>query len=111
MNEIETTHCLPFEIAPWEYNIQGAPHFDRFRVGTCTGLCGNTKDSYDILAIENSSQGNGHLQDVFEWFEHSCRRDKRKLRVLEVWNKKFKKHLLKKRGFVGCGGDNVEKTF
>ena len=102
----QSSHGLYFEVAPWL-----APMFKRFRIGTCEGLWAVNNESYDILAIDNKEKGNGHLEDVFEWFENSCKRDNRDLRVLEVWNKKFMKHLIEKRGFTDIGGDNVIKYF
>jgi len=102
--EFKSTHDLPFEIAP---------HFEEgflnYRVGTCTGVyCWNEK-CYMILAIGNDKEGNGHLQDVFDWFENSCKLDKKNLMVLEIMNDRFKKHLLEKRGFIPCGEKNVIK--
>lgn len=93
--ELITTHDLPFEVAPWIND-----EFHRFRIGTCTGLWRHTPESYDILAIDNESPGNGHFEDVLEWFEHSSKRDKKVFRFLQVWNVSFKKHLGEKRGFV-----------
>lgn len=94
-----STHKLDFEICPWEVSKE----FMRFRIGTCDGLWRSTKDSFDILAISNSSPGNGHLEDVFDWFYNSCRRDKRNLRILELWNDNFKQHLINKKGFTLIG--------
>ncbi len=68
-------------------------------------------DSYDILSIRNRCKHNGHLEDVFEWFEKSCRRDKKVFRVLEVWNKRFKRHLIEKRGFMRYGKCHLQKSF
>lgn len=106
-SEFQTTHQKAFEIAPWS-----CADFDRFRVGSCEGLWTCRDGCYQILAIENTQSGNGHLNDVFEWFEHSSKRENLDLMVLEVWNKRFKKHLLKKRGFVAVPGtDHVIKRF
>jgi hypothetical protein len=105
MSEVfQSSHILDFEVTNW---IMGP--YIQFRIGTCHGLWNATGESYDILAIDNKEKGNGHLEDVFEWFENSCRRDNRDLKVLEVWNQKFKKHLIEKRGFIDIGGDNVIK--
>lgn len=101
-----STHNLYFEVADW---IMGP--YVQFRIGTCHGLWNVTDKSYDILAIDNKERGNGHLEDVFEWFKNSCRRDNKDLKVLEVWNKRFQKHLIEKRGFVDIGGNNVIKKF
>lgn len=91
--EFRTTHNLPFECA------QHVVH-KVFRVGTCHGQWGNTKDSFYILSIINNQKGNGHLQDVFEWFEHSCKRESMNLLVLCCFNKNFYQHLIDKRGFT-----------
>ncbi len=92
---MKTVHNLPFEVAPWIN-----PDFDRFRVGTVTGVWSSDPYYYNILGIDNSEKGNGHLEDVFQWFESSCKRDKKNFRILEVWNDDFKRHLIEKRGFT-----------
>jgi hypothetical protein len=94
-DNFKSTNNLPFEMATYI-----TPDFTAFRVGTCHGLFGFDGKSYAILAVQNENQGNGHLNDVFEWFENSCKRDKKNLMVLELWNDDFKKHLINKRGFV-----------
>lgn len=113
MDEFKTIHDLPFEVANWE-PIPGFPaakDFKRFRVGTCTGLWSSDEFSYSILAIDNSEKGNGHFEDVLQWFYNSCVRDKKKFMILEVWNSKLKKHLITKRGFKPNGLDNVELSY
>ena len=114
-----TKHKLPFESAPWELGdlmlkvgqdkVKPGEEFKLFRIGTCEGTWNSTDDSYQILAIINNKPGNGHFEDVLQWFEYSANRDKRKFRILEVWNEKLKKHLIKKRGFKAVGKDDVEK--
>ena len=106
MSKFKTAHKLQFKTAPWITS-----EFERFRVGTCDGLYRSTEDSFDILAITNEVPHNGHFEDVLQWFEHSCTEHKRVLRILEVWNQKFKAHLIARRGFIDIGKDNVEKTF
>lgn len=64
-----------------------------------------------ILSVINDVPGNGHFNDVLEWFENSCKRDGRLLRVREVWNKGLLTHMLTKRGFVHESGDNLIKQF
>lgn len=83
----------------------------KFRVGTIEGAWRATKKSYEILSIINSNPGNGHLTDVLEWFGSSCKRDKKSLVILELWNDGFKKHLIEKTGFKVKGKDNLEKKF
>lgn len=106
-NACITQHKLDFLAAPWPRNRE----WMLFKIGTCEGQWRSVNDAYEILSIINSIPGNGHLNDVFEWFEFSCKRDGKKLRILQLWNDKFKKHLLYKRGFIDIGNSNLEKTF
>jgi hypothetical protein len=115
---IITTHKLAFEVAPSPYasmELWGKAQMTEqlFRVGTCTGQWGSLKDSFYILSVVNSTPGNGHLQDVFEWFENSCKIYKRNLLVLEIMTPRFYEHLLGKRGFIELdeGKKNVVKIF
>jgi hypothetical protein len=103
--EFKTSHNLPFEDAPWKYSDE----FRRFRIGTCEGLWGSTPLTFDILAITNDVPGNGHFEDVLQWFSHSCRRDGKDLRIMEVWNKRLLKHLIEKRRFLSCGDHCIKK--
>lgn len=106
-----TEHALDFEVAPWVplIGMPAAEEYSKFRVGTCEGLWRSTKTSYDILAITNNVPGNGHFNDVLQWFEASCKRDKKDFVIQELWNKDLKEHLLKKRGFKVLKGDDVIK--
>ena len=100
----KSTHNLLFETAPFY-----TPDAIRFRVGTCTGIYSYESTKYIIIGITNHEQGNGHLDDVFEWFENSCKRDKKNLMVAEIMNRRFRKHLIEKRGFTALDEDNVIK--
>ena len=102
----QSEHNLIFEVAPYPLNIDSKKEWIAFRVGTCEGLWCSTAKSYEILAVKNNKIGNGHFNDVLEWFEQSCRRDKKSLKILEVWNSNFKKHLIEKRFFKDIGKDN-----
>lgn len=109
---IETAHKLDFEVAEWEFDLVLGGGFKRFRVGTVTGVWRSTETSYDILGITNEVPGNGHFEDVLQWFESSCKRDHKDFKILEVWNEGLKKHLVKKRGFKKIGKtDDVIKKF
>lgn len=111
MNAITTKHKLDFEYCPWEplINFPKANNYMRFRVGSIEGLWAVTDTSYDILAIENNHPGNGHFEDVLQWFEHSCKRDHKNLRFLEILNPSFRKHLINKRGFKPSGNNVIKK--
>jgi hypothetical protein len=108
---MRTVHALDFEVAPWESFLGVDESFSRFRVGTCEGLWSSDRRYYRILAVNNSIPGNGHLDDVFQWFEASCVRDKKDLMIMEIMNIPFKNHLISKRGFKPFGPDNVVKSY
>lgn len=103
----KTTHKLDFEAAPWPRH----PLISLYRVGTCHGQWFVTESAYCIISIINETPGNGHLNDVFEWFFNSCRRDKKALIVMELMNERFKKHLMEKRGFHDMGENHVIKEY
>lgn len=113
MNAIVTKHNLDFEAAPWEPlpSFPSCKNFRKFRIGTCEGLWTSTDTTFDILAIENNVKGNGHFEDVLQWFAYACKRDKKDFRVLELDNLNLKAHLILKRGFKPQGPDNVIKKF
>ncbi|MBF0553230.1 MAG: hypothetical protein HQK96_01590 [Nitrospirae bacterium] len=100
----QTEHKLDFEVASWPNIFCEKIPFHRFRIGTCNGLWRQNGDSYEILAIENTKPNNGHFKDVLQWFWHSCKRDKLNLKILELWNERFKKHLIEKHGFEEMKG-------
>ena len=107
MNEFQSTHKLDFECAKWPLS----PEWIAYRVGTCHGLWKASGSNYDVLAMTNDSPGNGHFEDVMEWFEASCKRDGYALRILECWNSELKHHLMTKRGFENYDDDNLIKRF
>lgn len=108
MNHIQTTHHLDFLSKPDPINALTGDDWQRFKIGTCHGQWRATKSAYEILSVINDKPGNGHLNDVFEWFEHSCRRDQKALIVREIWNKGFYAHL-KKCGFKRWGKEDLIK--
>src|SRR6266852_5781546 len=85
--------------------------FFAYRIGTCHGLYGFTKKSYLLVAIINDEIGNGHFDDVLEWFENSAKRDAKNLEIVEIWNERLKKHLVEKRGFKAKRNGDVIKKF
>lgn len=111
----QSTHKLDFLTAaerPLRGLLPESEDWIMFKVGTCHGLFRPTAEAYEILAVINTSPGNGHFDDVMEWFENSCRRDGKKLRIKEfIFNRRFKQHLIQKRGFAIGGKDDVVKTF
>jgi hypothetical protein len=86
--------------------------FKKFRIGSCEGLWGCSDKEYIILAVINNTPGNGHFQDVLDWFRQSCVRDKKNLKISEVWNKRLLNHLITKKRFTKLPlGDNVIQSF
>ncbi len=56
--------------------------------------------------------GNGHLEDVFEWFEYACIRDCKGLIIREFFNDRFYNHCIEKREFIPePGTKNLFKIF
>jgi hypothetical protein len=106
----ETKHKLEFLSAHWDrlVNTEG---WQIFKVGTCHGQWRATKDNYEILSVINNEPGNGHFDDVLQWFYESCKRDKKNLKILELWNADLMKHLIDKREFTYADGDNVIKSY
>jgi hypothetical protein len=106
----ESRNKLSFEVAHGNvFEVEDG--WLRFRIGTCAGMWRSTDDAYEILAISNDVPGNTHLQDVFDWFANSCKRDNKMLRIREVWNSGFKSHLINKRGFKEENKNDVVKNF
>jgi len=124
-NAVITSHKLDFYHALWEPSALTQMLLDRlpnddpypnipwavFKVGTCHGQYRKTPEAYEILSVVNDNPGNGHLGDVFEWFEYACRRSRLPLRMLRFTNIPFMKHLIAKRGFCPIGQEDLEKTF
>lgn len=113
----KSTHNLDFLCAAYDNPLEAMGIKDeftwiRFKVGTCHGLWAANDKSFLILAVENDEKGNGHFNDVLEWFEQSCKRENKTLIFVEVMNTKFKQYLMNKQGFQAIEWKNsVEKTF
>lgn len=109
-----STHQLPFEVAEYPNLFPPKPgeaEWRAFRIGSCEGLWRSTQWAYEILSIVNKQPGNGHLTDVFEWFENSCKRDGKALKILELLNSQFRRHLIDRRGFKPVGESDLIKSF
>lgn len=113
MSGFQTEHNLDFEARPWTPPIvtKSSHEFIEYRIGTCEGLYCSDETSYSILTVKNSQKGNGHLNDVFQWFENSCKRDGKDLKVLEIQTERFYNHLVLKRGFTPIDKENVIKKY
>lgn len=108
MKALTTSHNLDFEACRWPRNEA----IQLFKIGTCEGQWMSTDMAFVIISIINNEPANGHLDDVFEWFEFACKRDKKALMIMEFMNDRFKKHCIEKRGFIAIPGkDDVIKFF
>jgi len=108
MNDLQTDHKLDFESRPGRID----PNIMEFRIGSCNGQWFTKPgyvSSYVILTVINDEPGNGHLNDVFQWFEFSCTRDGYALEVWEIMNERFRQHLIEKRGFKSAPNNRVIK--
>jgi hypothetical protein len=103
--EIKTKHDLDFEMSRDGSDTSGLAVF---RVGTCCGQFRVADDAYEIVSVLNTESGNGHFDDMMQWFEHACRRDDKGLRFTCILNERFAFHLIEKRGFKVY---TVEKEF
>jgi hypothetical protein len=109
--DMDIKELPPFEDGGlWLESLFPEQGWRNFRVGTCTGLYRAVPGTYEILAIDNSSPGNGHVEATLQWFYASCRRDGYDLAVLEVWNQNLRSKL-SGYGFINIGNDNYVKTF
>lgn len=107
----KSTHNLDFYSGYWD-NPFNDMNVQVFRCGTCHGQWLDAVETYDIISIINADPGNGHFTDVLEWFENSCKRDKKDLRICELVNDDFKRSLIEKHGFVEIPGtDDVIKKY
>lgn len=97
-NAIETKHKLDFEARPWKGGLVDG--VVQYRIGTCTGLYEYNDEGISIIVIDNDKPGNGHLDDVFEWFEYAAREKKKRLWIRQFFNSLFQDHCIKKRGFT-----------
>jgi hypothetical protein len=110
MNAIQTTHNLDFGACPWPLDLTEAGIM-AYRIGTCHGIYQFDDDGISIIAIHNDTPGNGHLEDVFQWFEFSAQAQKKDLYIRRFFNPQFKQHCITKRGFREHGQDDVFKKF
>jgi hypothetical protein len=110
--KFKTTNSQNFYSAPYSrpWNFD---NYQQFKVGTMFGLWKWEKDKFVILAFMNDRPGNGHLEDVLDWFYCSAVCAQLPLVIRSVDNKRFLKHLIEKRGFVhindGTDGPEVIK--
>lgn len=78
------------------FNTEG---WQQFNVGTVDGAWRCANGQYEILAITNANEGNGHVEYALAWFLDSCKRDKMNLVIRQVMNPGFAKKLVK-LGFI-----------
>ena len=121
VSECITSHQLDFEMWEWDPNdttvarmlgiTNMETEYQGFRIGTCEGLWTSRPAAYVILSVINDKPGNGHFEDVLQWFYHSCRRDRKDLIIEDFFNMDFKRHMIEKRGFKPHGTNDAIKLW
>lgn len=102
--KFESTHGLGFKGAPQIVSGEQTG-LTKFEVGTCRGLYKITDIAVEIHAVINDEPGNGHMDDVFEWFEGIAKHGKVPLVVLGA-SPEFKIELSQKRDFLNTNIPN-----
>lgn len=97
--KFKSSHKLKFRTAP--HVIAGAPTgMEKFEIGTVHGLWVQSKMSIDIFACINDEPGNGHMDDVFEWFFEIARTGALAVRIVNVSSVTFRNQLIEKWKFA-----------
>lgn len=105
-----STHKLDFEQSPLPWLRDNS--YTPFKIGTVEGLYCANKKRYEILAVINKVQGNGHFTDVLEWFTFSAQRDGYALVFLEMLNESLSNYLISSHQFQHeHGTSNLIKNF
>lgn len=104
-NAIDTEHHLDFLAAdypgPFNDHSQKA-----YKIGTCNGLYKIDGKFMILIAINNDNPGNGHLNDVFQWFEWAAKEAGMPLMIVAFMNERFYNHCINKRGFLHWTWEN-----
>lgn len=97
--KFKSSHKLKFFTAP--HIVGGAPSgMEKFEIGTVHGLWVQSRMSIDIFACINDEPGNGHMDDVFEWFFEIAKEGALAVRIVNVSAVKFRNDLIEKWGFT-----------
>ena len=110
MIEFKTSNNLDIEITVTDMPYEDCGFWKQFNIGTCIGTFGEQEHYIEIFGISNKNKGNGHLNDVLEYFEYICVKKNKNLYITHFENQGFKNHLINKRGFAGQG-NSVIKNF
>lgn len=76
------------------------PQWHDFKCGSVHGLYRPHDHEFQILAVVNTKNGNGHFEKMMEWFMKSATREHYNLSFLDVENPVLFKRLIG-MGFVG----------
>lgn len=97
--KFRSTHGLKFKTMP--HIIAGAfTGAERFEIGTVHGIWNVSTFSVDVFACINDEPGNGHMDDVFEWFFSIATERGLPVRVTNVSSEDFRQQLIDKWLFV-----------
>lgn len=82
-----------------------------FTVGTCSGTLSKSKNELVVYSIINKNPGNGDLIPTLNWLFDMCIDDERNLIIMDVFNERFKKHLMFKYGFFQLANKHLFKDY
>lgn len=109
--DFKTINNLSWYISPLYLPYDEDGDWKCLNMGTCIVHFGETEQAYEIFGIVNTNKGNGHLEDVLQWFEYMCKEKGKYLIFTHFENQNFKKHLIEKRGFESYGKNNAIKIY
>lgn len=70
------------------------------RVGSCMAVVDYTTPYNTLIFVANRQPGNGDFARLMDYLEAEAKNDDRPLEVVEIWNKRLRRHLITKRGYV-----------
>jgi hypothetical protein len=105
-----TENMLPISWFRWEKSV-GHEKVYKFICGTVDGIFTVEKERVVMIGIGNMQPGNGHITDVFQWFERACRELKKNFWIVEIINEGFYRHLVEKHCFQIVTNKQVIKRF
>lgn len=90
-------------------HIKTASVVRKFQVGSCSGLYVMGNREIKLIYVSNDKPGSGHMDDVFDWIQHSAQKENYNVRFVGVKLPAFRKHLIDDRGFMKKGNGELLK--
>lgn len=103
-------HMLSISWFRWEKSV-GHEKVYKFICGTVDGIFTVERDRIVMIGIGNMDPGNGHVVDVFQWFDRAAKELKKDFWVVEIINAGFHRCLVERHGFQIATNKSVYKIF